>query len=278
MVWRKWMRRLFLMAALTAALAVAFLPIASAGGCPPGYATYQQAYAAPSYSQAYTAPTYQQAYVAPIKTVKAYVNPDAYSSINDAYRDKLLVDAIAGRTQELMGLQQQLQTTQQQLRELQTTQQQLNQMMLQRAAVHGPGGPGGYHGSPYPQGPGQGPGQAPVTPPQPRGPRNGRRGSSTVPPELEAIVQRSCLRCHGASYQEQGGGFDLRDLEAVDREHRLLSYMMVNTGEMPMGGKPLSDQEVAVFKEWAKMAPAGSRQPQRAPAEEPDTESISARR
>jgi hypothetical protein len=292
----KWFRRLFLMLALAAALVVSFLPVTSGEvqACNPYAAAYtQQAYSAPTYQQAYTQPVtacyqqpYKQQYVAPIKAVKAQVNPDVYSSIQDTYRDKLLVDAIAGRTQELMGLQTQLQQLQAAQQQIQAAQLQSTQLLLQQrsvAAVHGPGGPGGpggYHGSPnYPQGPGQGPGQAPVTPPPPRTGRPPGRGSSTVPPGLEAIVAKSCLRCHGASHQDQGGGFDLRDLEAVDREHRFVSYMMVNTGEMPMGGKPLSDQDVAAFKEWAKMAPSGSRSPnRRAPPEEPDTESISARR
>lgn len=228
-----WLRRLFLGLAWAAALATAFLPLRlpSAGACDYSRSLvtgYQQTYVAPvaSYVQTYTAPVYKQVYP---QAVKVAVVQDYYSSVSDYARDKLLVDAVAGKTQELMQLQQQLQ-------QLQTTQQQLIQLQqLQQRALTAPPTPGAPGMQGVPGLPPASSDQAPPLPPP------SRPGAGAVPQQLSAVVQRSCLRCHGADAADQGGGFDLRDLAGVDRERRLLSYMYVNTGEMPKAAKPLTD-------------------------------------
>jgi hypothetical protein len=115
--WRSWVTA----AALVAALALLPPPPPAPAGCYPYHSTsyYAPSYYAPSYQPAYYPSTYYSPtyYEQPVKyvkeyvdrevlypyPVKAYVNPDYYFSTQDFYRDKLLVDAVAGRVAQMMG-------------------------------------------------------------------------------------------------------------------------------------------------------------------------------
>jgi hypothetical protein len=90
---------------------------ASGGGCYTasshayGYASYPTYYAPAYYTYAtpaYYTPKYEVTEVLVPKAVKAYVSPDYFSSSSDYFRDKLLVDAVAGKTQDTQKLQQEL--------------------------------------------------------------------------------------------------------------------------------------------------------------------------
>jgi hypothetical protein len=244
------MKRIAALAALAAAIVASFPPAALAGGYCRTRAIYST-YAAPSYSYSYSyaAPVYQAAYavqeVLVPKAVKAYVSPDYYSSVSDHYRDKILIDAVAGRTQELLRDREELQSVRQELQ------------LLRRQLLGGTGANGGpalppeaRPPAPLPQH--DAPQRAPHQPmPPANGNGNGARGLPPVPPRLPEVVKAACLRCHGAQHAEMGGGLDLRDLASLPREQRLLSYTLVNTGEMPKGGRPLADADVLTFYEFA---------------------------
>lgn len=73
---------------------------------------------------------------------------------------------------------------------------------------------------------------------------------ATVPKGLRAVVDKHCLRCHGP--EKQGGGLSLASLSAIDKGGRWHAHGLVNSGEMPKGGKALTDQEVVLFYQWAK--------------------------
>lgn len=132
-------RRLWLylstVAVIYAVLFAPMMPMAMAGGCYTpastayGYSAsyYYPSYSYPTYSYPttyYSAPTYTsytpkyevKEVIVP-KAVKAYVSPDYFSSVSDYYRDKLLVDAVSGRTQEVLKLQEQLQQLRQEMQQ-----------------------------------------------------------------------------------------------------------------------------------------------------------------
>lgn len=44
----------------------------------------------------------------------------------------------------------------------------------------------------------------------------------------------------------------MRDLHRMHPQDRLLSYVVVNTGEMPKGGRPLGQEEAELFLQWAR--------------------------
>jgi hypothetical protein len=104
------------------ALAVAGLLLgpalsARAGGCYSasysyGYASYP-AYSAYPASYYYTPPVYYPPKYEIVETVvpkalKAFTSPDYFSSSADYYRDRLLVDAVAGKAQDTAKLQQEI--------------------------------------------------------------------------------------------------------------------------------------------------------------------------
>jgi mono/diheme cytochrome c family protein len=192
----------------------------------------------PTYTPTYT---YTNTYEYPVylKAVKAFVSPDYYSSTVDYYRDKLLVDAVAGKTAEVLKSQLEMNTLKQ---EVESLRRQLQQPVPSN-------GNGGYQVAPQQQAPPQ------QYQPQQEAPRQTMPKAALqghpVPEGLVQIVQTSCIRCHGATSATAGGGLDFRDLASVPRETRLAMKAAVDDGSMPRGGKPLNDAAAALFHEYS---------------------------
>lgn len=216
---------------LVGALVVALVPApATAGGlCRNGAVSY--GYAAPAVAYSYAAPAYQQVY---LKAVKVAVSPDYYSSVSDYYRDRLLVDAVAGKALEMSKMQLELQSLRQQLQQYQQPLPQQQPPYSPPPQQMPPANGHGHHGNGYPQ-----------QPPQSYG---------AVPEKLPDLLEQKCLRCHGGTKDRAGGGLDLRNPQAVDPETRLLCYAACATGEMPKGSATLSPEERQVFLDWYNAA------------------------
>jgi hypothetical protein len=133
---KKFRRSLAVFAALVAcAVMILATPPARAGGCYGG-ASYAYGYSASYYpttsypvSYSYYTPTvyypkYEVQEVVVPKAVKAYQSPDYFSSVSDYYRDRMLVDAIAGKGTDLTKLQQELSELKAAIKQGQTTPQQ----------------------------------------------------------------------------------------------------------------------------------------------------------
>lgn len=224
-------------------LLLCLVPQADAGEyCRPYYRT---TYCAPTYypSNYYTPACAEPAYCPPVvaapvylKAVPAFTNPDYYSSVSDFYRDKLLVDAVAGKTAEVLRGQQELTGLRQEVESLR------RQVLLQQPV----GAPA--QAPPVYQAPAPTRETAPVREAAPSVMPRAASSLHAVPQGLQAIVQASCVQCHGAGAQ---GGLDLRDLSSVPVSVRLAAKAAVDDGYMPKGGKPLSDQAAMLFHQWA---------------------------
>jgi mono/diheme cytochrome c family protein len=192
----------------------------------------------PTYTPTYT---YTNTYEYPVylKAVKAFVSPDYYSSTVDYYRDKLLVDAVAGKTAEVLKSQLEMNTLKQ---EVESLRRQLQQPVPSN-------GNGGYQ-PPLQQAPPQQQYQPQLEAPKQTMPKAVGQGHP-VPEGLQQIVQTSCIRCHGATAQTAGGGLDFRDLATVPVAVRLAAKAAIDDGFMPKGGKPLDDAAAALFHQWA---------------------------
>ena len=180
--------------------------------------TYRQATYAPA---AYVAPAYDYQTVY-LKAVKAFVSPDYYSSVSDYYRDRLLVDAVAGRTAELIKGQQELQS-------LRSEVDRLRQFLA-----------GGSVPLPQQQAPPAQP--APTTAPQPLMPK-ATSGLPRASEKLTLYVKSNCVRCHNGATAEKG--IDLTNLDACSREVRLMVKAAIDDGSMPKGGKAAPDEIAA---------------------------------
>jgi hypothetical protein len=118
---------------IVALLATCFLATQShAGGCYSGasysygYSNYYPSYGyysaptysyyTPSYTPVYYTPKYEVQEVVVPKAVKAYTSPDYFASVSDYYRDKVLLDAIAGKSTDASKLAQELAEIKQQLK------------------------------------------------------------------------------------------------------------------------------------------------------------------
>lgn len=249
------MRRGDLLWLVAGGLAVMSTPrSAGAGDCYARARTYY--YAAPSYSYytptyytpSYTAPSYQApCYETKVKAVPYPTTPDYYSSVSDYYRDKLLVDALAGRTAEVLKAQAAEQRKEDELRAL----KQEVEFLRQRAYQQPPPGPAPPPVQPPPQPPPQPKQEAP---PRKEEPPPKKRNGARLPAasdKLKTSVRTSCLRCHGDNFASAGDGLDFRNLDALDRETRLAMYAAVNTGHMPKGARPLPDEIVPEYAEFA---------------------------
>ena len=97
----------------------------------------------------------------------------------------------------------------------------------------------------------------PVAGPGEAAPAMGKAEASTARPsaptavdaKLKAVVEASCVKCHAGK-----NGIDLSDLSTLARVDRLNALDQILTGEMPKGGKPVSDDEVLLFRQWARSA------------------------
>lgn len=81
-------------------------------------------------------------------------------------------------------------------------------------------------------------------------PINQPKAATGVSEKLVALVNARCIKCHQGP--TPGGGLNLENLDAIPKGQRWTSHGLVNSGEMPKGGQPISDDEVKLFVEWAK--------------------------
>jgi hypothetical protein len=85
----------------------------------PSYSYYSApsySYYTPSYTPTYYTPKYEVQEVVVPKAVKAYTSPDYFASVSDYYRDKVMLDAIAGKSTDASKLAQELAEIKQQLK------------------------------------------------------------------------------------------------------------------------------------------------------------------
>lgn len=75
------------------------------------------------------------------------------------------------------------------------------------------------------------------------------RAGPPAPAALAAVVEAKCAKCH-----QNANGIDLSDLDRVPEGARWKSYGLVNSGVMPKGAKPVPDDEVKLFYDWATAA------------------------
>jgi hypothetical protein len=119
---------------VVAPLATCFLATpAHAGGCYSGasysygygasyypsysyYSAPSYSYYTPSYTPVYYTPKYDVQEVVVPKAVRAYTSPDYFASVSDYYRDKVMLDAIAGKSTDASKLAQELAEIKQQLK------------------------------------------------------------------------------------------------------------------------------------------------------------------
>lgn len=341
------------------------------------YPTQTYSYYTPTYT--YYTPKYEVKEVVVPKAVKAYVSPDYFASTSDYYRDKVLLDAIAGKNTDAAALKQELAELKAQIQRQGAAPQQYmppqpyvapqtpqgspwpavyQGYAPQQQYGYGPGAPGqappnggtpcdwraqqayqaglqagaqggGYSGPPAnppsappaqsglqgggtytplpPRQPGASLGTQNGTPPEGRRgneggvqpPKQGGReeaptfpqeqpseaggsgrgqapkGTDIPPPEgeakgpvyhgpvpdgLSAVVQSSCVRCHGPTHEDDGHGLDLRDLQAVPVEDRMESYTQVVSGDMPKKAHQLTKEQQALFRSWYRAAVKHQRQ------------------
>lgn len=206
-------------------------------------------YSAPAVSYVQQAVQYEQVYYP--KAVKAAISPDFYSSVQDYYQQKVLLDAVTGRFTEALKLQEELQSLRQQVQQLQSVPAPAPPLLPQRLPATQqpeympPASQQHQHEYPKQEAP------LPSASSQPQSLNHGG-----IPERLVGVVKQSCIRCHGTTYERNGGGLDLRDLNGIDRETRLLCYTAVVTNEMPRGQKSLVEEDKQEFLKWYQMARA----------------------
>ena len=158
------------------------------------------------------------------KAVPVAVAHDSYYSASDGYRDSVIADAAALRALKLLAAQQ----------------------LAAKVPASVP------DSSPVPRMK-EAPPDAPAPAPDPKG-KPLPKSAGGVPAGLAAVVERSCIKCHAGSGASGKNGIGLDDLAAVPSGLRWKSFGLVNSGEMPKGGKALEDAESQLFYEWAKGA------------------------
>jgi hypothetical protein len=85
----------------------------------PSYGYYSAptySYYTPSYTPVYYTPKYEVQEVVVPKALRAYTSPDYFASVSDYYRDKVMLDAIAGKSTDASKLAQELAEIKQQLK------------------------------------------------------------------------------------------------------------------------------------------------------------------
>jgi mono/diheme cytochrome c family protein len=157
---------------------------------------------------------YKETVILVPKAIQVEVQRDHYYSINQSARDDLLADAIVGR---LLRLQQSQQ-----------------------------GQPKSDRVTPVNQGS------------APKGPKvkdlGDDRAGQYQDPAMVKIVADSCAKCHGVASKYTK--FLTTDGKLPDLPAGKVweAFGLVNSGEMPKGGKSLGDEDVKKFYEWAKNA------------------------
>lgn len=178
-------------------------------------------YQAPVYRQAAHVQTYhEQVYVAPVR-----VTPDYYYSVYDYSRDRLLVDALAGRLLDLHK-------------------QGLFVAPGQPAISPVPEVPRKQYNRPKAM-----PSEDDLPPPE----QSRLNPDEVVNPQLTKIVDASCIKCHQKA-TASNGNLSLADLRAVSEGQRWKAKAWVDSGEMPKGAKELPESVLPLFYEWASAA------------------------
>lgn len=173
------------------------------------------------YQQHHFTPKVQHKKVIVPKALKVNVSPDYYYSVADYYRDKLLVDAITGRIVDLQN------KGAFRAPDADEKYQEILRMVLQLQAGR--------------QGKIMSPAQDSTVP---------NVQSTNVNPEVVKIIQSQCVRCHND--QTKKGGLSLTNLDALEECDWWKIYGLVNTGEMPKGGKPVTDEQTKLFYHQAR--------------------------
>ncbi len=102
-------------------------------------------------------------------------------------------------------------------------------------------------------------GQQPLPPVQQPDPQVNRQGAggAGADPRLVAVLQSSCVRCHGGA-QGVKGNLNLTNPGAVPVQVRLDAYRQVKKGTMPKSAAPLSAEQHELFLEWIAAAATSS--------------------
>ena len=145
------------------------------------------------------------------------INPDFYYSVSGYYRDKLLLDAFAGRVQDILSKQAQ------------------PQPVYQPPQLAHPSQ--AYQPQPV--------SQAPV--------QKQARASVPTDPRVSHLVQSRCIKCHTGTSARKGVVLD--NLDGLTWLQRQRVWRAAHTGEMPEGGEPLTNEEVDMIQAWADQAP-----------------------
>lgn len=190
--------------------------------------SYSVPYVTPTYShqKAYVAPTYNYHYDYTPKVVEVLVNPDYYYSVGSYYRDKVLTDAIVGRLSELQLKSQQKPGV--------DPPQSTAPPRVTMPPVETPP-PGG------------------VGPAEPQGFLD---ASPYQEPKLLATINQSCARCHNPTTAKGKLSLLTPDGKIANLSEGTWwkCFSLVSTGEMPAGGKAISDEETVLFHTAAKAA------------------------
>ena len=86
----------------------------------------------------------------------------------------------------------------------------------------------------------------------PRAEPSPEQGIPSGDPKVQALLTRSCVKCHGGDKPKAGLSFENAD--SIGALVRWKSYNAALTGEMPQGSGPLGDEEVDLLREWAATA------------------------
>lgn len=206
----------------------------------------------------YQAQTYATDYQHKTVVLPVQVQPDFVFSVNDALRDKLLVDAIAGRLAPVLAQQQQALNQTQQANIV--IMQQLQQLITGRPV------PDPYAPAPAPVPPLQmtQPQRPAAIPPVSEtaattgGADAGQPVRYQAKPELTALFAAKCNFCHGDAGKIKGG-LDLRDLSKLTDKQWSDVYITCDLGTMPKDGKPLDDAEYKLVREAVREARSQAR-------------------
>jgi len=168
-----------------------------------------------TYNQGHYQPYYENVVLVP-KAIQVEVHRDHYYSIDSAAQQSLLADAIVGRL-----------------------------LRLQQNTSNGTGR--------LPTGPATQNSTSPTgdsSKPDTQEPKPGNYQNET----LLKVINNSCVKCHGVNSKYTKLVTADGKLNDLPSGKVWESFGLANSGEMPKGGKALTDEEIKLFYEWAKNA------------------------
>lgn len=80
------------------------------------------------------------------------------------------------------------------------------------------------------------------------------RNNTQVNPALIAVVDAKCVKCHSGTNAKGGLVLSVQTLANMNSAQRWDMWDRCDTGNMPKGGQPISDAEVKLFRDHAKLA------------------------